>query len=325
MDKIGILGYGNVGQNFYALCQDSGANVYIYDDFYFDEKKKSLIGNSDDELKKCQIIVICSAKKSLRDYFLLKTITLGIGREKVRFYTECFYPSYWLKDCIKNYLHHSLLEYLSKDTPFLTEFKKVLKFAFDDIVKLERKDSFYNDIYTQEQPLKDYTQSPYYEGWKYALNILKTYGLQKTKILDVGCGNGVFAKMLYENNIPCYKGVDFSEKGIKIAQLNTPQWAEYFLKEDIFESEILEQNHSHIILFEILEHINDDMKILSKIPPKTMIIASVPNFYSQGHIRIFENIDQIRKRYEPLVEFLDFFELYLNENSKIFYFNAIKK
>lgn len=324
MDKIGILGYGNVGQNFYALCQDSGVSVYIYDDFYFDETNKSLIGNSNDELKNCKIIVICSAKKSLRDYFLLKTITLGIKREKVRFYTECFYPSYWLKDSIKSYLTQGLLEHLSKDTPFLTELKKILKFAFDDIVKLERKDSFYDDIYTQEQS-KDYTQSPYYEGWQYALNILKDYGLQKVKILDIGCGSGIFAKMLYENNIPSYKGVDFSEEGIKIAQLNTPQWAECFLKEDIFESKVFEQDYSHIILFEVLEHINDDIKILSKIPSKTMIIASVPSFYSEGHIRIFENIDQIRKRYGSLMEFVDFFELQLNQDSKIFYFNAIKK
>lgn len=325
MDKIGILGYGNVGHNFYALCQDSGVSVYIYDDFYFDETNKSFIGKNDNELKTCKIIVICSAKKSLRDYFLLKTITLSIEREKVRFYTECFYPSYWLKDSIKNYLHHSLLEYLSKDTLFLTELKKILKFAFDDIVKLERKNSFYDNIYTQEQSCKNYTQSPYYEGWKYALNILKSCGLQKVKILDIGCGNGMFAKMLYENNIHSYKGIDFSEEGIKIAKLNTPEWAECFLKEDIFESEILEQDHSHIILFEVLEHINDDIKILSKIPSKTMIIASVPNFYSEGHIRIFEDMDQIRVRYEPLIEFLDFFELHLNENSKIFYFNAIKK
>lgn len=325
MDKIGILGYGNVGRNFYALCEDSGASVYIYDDFYFDEKNKSLIGSSDDELKNCKIVVICSAKKSLREYFLLKTITLGIERENVRFYTECFYPSYWLKDSIKSYLDHDLLEYLSKDTPFLTELKKTFKLAFNEVTKPEKTDSFYDHIYTQAQSCKDYTQSPYYQGWKYVLNILKNYGLQKVKILDVGCGNGLFAKMLYDNNILYYKGIDFSKEGIKISQLNTPQWAECFLKENIFQSKAFQENHTHIILFEVLEHTNDDIKILSKIPPETIIIGSVPNFYSEGHIRVFDNIEQIKKRYEPMVKFLDFFELQLNQNSKIFYFNAIKQ
>lgn len=331
MDKIGILGYGSVGRNFYTLCEDSGASAYIYDDFYFDETNKSLIGSDDNELRNCKIIVICSAKESLREYFLLKTITLGIEKAKVRFYTECFYPSYWLKDSIKNHLNHDLLECLSKDTLFLTELKKTIKNSFNKTIKLEKKSGFYDDIYTHAKSCKDYAQSPYYEGWKYALNIIKNDknykndGAKKAKVLDLGCGNGLFAKMLYDNDILHYKGIDFSEEAIKISQQNVPQWANCFAKEDIFKSDSFEEDYTHIILFEVLEHINDDIKILSKIRPKTIIIASVPNFHSEGHIRIFEKEGEIKKRYEPLVEFVDFFELHLNENSKIFYFCGIKK
>ncbi|PAF53777.1 hypothetical protein BKH42_04610 [Helicobacter sp. 13S00482-2] len=326
MNKIGILGYGKVGQNFYALCKDLDACVYVYDDFYSTNTNSSMIGVDEKELKKCDIVVICTAKESLREDFFIKTITLGIEEKKVRFYTECFYASYCLKSSIKKYFTHSLIEFLSKDTAFLAELKKILKIAFEDIPKVEEKVNFYDSVYTQnEMYFKDYTQSPYYLGWKYALKILQDYGLKKAKIVDIGCGNGAFAKMLYENHICSYTGIDFSDEGLKIARKNIPSWANFFIKENIFESKIFEKSYTHIIIFEILEHIHKDIEILSKIKPKTAIIGSVPNFYSQSHIRIFEDIQEIKKRYESIIDFLDFFELKLNQNSKIFYFHAIKK
>ncbi|MDO7252501.1 class I SAM-dependent methyltransferase [Helicobacter cappadocius] len=326
MDKIGILGYGKVGQNFYALCADMDTCVYIYDDFYSSNINNSFIGTDENELKNCEVIVICSAKKHLRDDFYIKTITLGIHQEKIHFYTGCFYPSYWLTSSIKEYFNHSLIECLSKDTLFLTELKKTLKTAFENIPKPQKENSFYDDIYLKsEMYLTNYDKTPYYPGWKYALKILQDFGMQKAKVLDIGCGNGAFAKMLYENNILSYEGIDFSDEGLKIAREQIPSWSEYFIKEDIFESKIFEKNFTHIIIFEVLEHINDDIRLLSKIKPKTTIIGSIPNFHSEGHIRIFEDITEIKKRYEPMIKILDFFELKLNEESKIFYFKAIKK
>lgn len=281
-------------------------------------------------LKECVVIVICSAKTELQEIFAQKLSNLKIKKEKIRFYTDCFYISYWLKDWIKNHFEYSdeekFIQMLLSDTPYLKNLQKIFKNILETIPKPDKDASFYDDLYLINQTnAKTYKESIYYLGWEYAQKILSAYK-KPVCVLDIGCGTGDFGKMLYEKNIKNYLGIDFSLQALKIARKKIPSWEKKFIQEDIFTTDKITKAYTHICIFEVLEHINQDLEILKKILPKTNIIASVPNFYSKGHVRIFENENAIRKRYTCLLDFIDFFELPIQKNgAKIFYFHALKK
>ncbi|PAF43011.1 methyltransferase domain-containing protein [Helicobacter sp. 11S03491-1] len=325
MPKIGIFGFGQIGKNFYKLSKDVGmSNCCIYDDF----STHSLICHDKNSLKTCDIIIICVAKKSLQKLFIEKLLLLNIPKTKIRIYQQCFYAFYWLENSIKKYFQtqNSFIHNLLEDSFYLHHLQKLLKEAYKHAHKPDKDSKFYDNLYlSSEIYTKDYQENIYYPGWKFAYEILENYGIHQVDVLDIGCGNGIFANMLYKKNIPKYIGIDFSPQAIKMAQNKTPHWKEYFIQEDIFSSVNIKKPHTHICLFEVLEHINKDLEILRQIPSHTHIIASVPNFYSQGHIRIFENITQIKHRYNHLIKFLDIFELHFKQGTKIFYFHALKR
>ncbi|PAF52442.1 class I SAM-dependent methyltransferase [Helicobacter sp. 13S00477-4] len=327
MSEIGIFGFGNVGKNFYSLLLDLDfKNIIICDEYLND----STIQHNPTCLKGCKAIIICTAKKDLKEIFLQKLLKLSIQKEKIRFYMGCFYIPYWLKNNIKNYfdtLNQILfINNILSDTPNLTRLQKILKTAINSTTKTQKNAAFYDRVYQKDKSIKNYKTSIYYPGWEYACKILTEYGINNANILDIGCGSGDFAQMLYEKKFHQYKGIDFSIQALNIAKEKTPLWKNHFKLQDISKISKISKIYTHICIFEVLEHIDEDFSILEKIPSKTNIIASVPNFYSQGHVRIFENQETIISRYNHLLFFKDFFELELEgDRDKIFYFNAVKK
>ena len=58
------------------------------------------------------------------------------------------------------------------------------------------------------------------------------YVKDNAEILDIGCGSGNNAKLLYQKNNTCkITGIDLSEKMIKFAKSNTPSCR--FIQEDV--------------------------------------------------------------------------------------------
>ena len=56
------------------------------------------------------------------------------------------------------------------------------------------------------------------------------------------------------------------------------------------------QNNLFICL-EVLEHVENDINVIKKMCPKSEFIFSVPNYDSLGHVRLFNNENEIRERY----------------------------
>ncbi|PAF47765.1 hypothetical protein BKH46_02700 [Helicobacter sp. 12S02634-8] len=330
MHEIGILGFGKVGENFYHLLQDlSLPTPFVCDT----SPSKAFITTDLSTLKACALIVVCTAKASLQAHLCHELKTLCVNEEKIRLYTDCFYARYWLQDSIK-YGFDSIdmpcfISMLLEDSPNLQALQKKLRTLLEHTPKSDKNQQFYDDVYrTSPAYSEPYDKSVYYRGWEYAYEILENYRQdnQEVCVLDVGCGAGDFARMLYERNILEYTGIDFSPQAIKIARAKTPHWSKRLIQENILTTHRISQPYTHICLFEVLEHISADLELLSKIPPRTHILASVPNFYSQGHIRIFQDTQAIIKRYGFLLDFEDFFELVLpKDGAKIFYFHARKK
>lgn len=124
-------------------------------------------------------------------------------------------------------------------------------------------------------------------------------------IADIGSGTGPFTHVLQTRGFPSnnYWGVDFSEKRVEISRNQFPAWN--FEVGDILNVEIRKKfnNFNTFVIFEVLEHIADDIGLLESIPAGSFVILSVPNFADPGHVRFFRNRSQAMARYSPNIEF----------------------
>ena len=100
---------------------------------------------------------------------------------------------------------------------------------------------------------------------KYIQEVFNTRKLNKTKILDIGCGGGLISESLSKLGANV-TGIDFVEENIKIAKIhakNNNLKINYILKD--FENEKITSKFDAIIIFEVLEHLNDWETFLKKI------------------------------------------------------------
>lgn len=157
---------------------------------------------------------------------------------------------------------------------------------------------FYNKVYETEQKyVEDYKSLPYYPVFQVARGMIQD--IKNPKILELGCGTGQFAKMLWDSNLRDYLGVDFSEKAIWIARTLSPQ---NFEIADIRNYHNI--NDFNLILFlEVLEHLSDDIGVVERVPIGTNVIMSLPSFDDPGHVRMFKRKEDVVDRYGSLLRF----------------------
>ena len=164
-----------------------------------------------------------------------------------------------------------------------------------------------------------YTESRYFPVWSRGADIILS--IDNPRILDIGCGPGQFAHLLSDRGITCYTGIDNSSEAILLAQKNVPQWTENFVVADIFSKIALPENIDIVILFEVLEHLERDLDLLRRIPAGTKVLFSVPSYNSISHVRQFKTAGDVKKRYLPLVDFIEFESFHdCPEISKTIYF-----
>jgi 2-polyprenyl-3-methyl-5-hydroxy-6-metoxy-1,4-benzoquinol methylase len=160
---------------------------------------------------------------------------------------------------------------------------------------IEREPEWYNKGYKDN--LKNIKKHKGEKGGLYR-EVYKLF--TGTNVLDLGCGVGRFAKVLKENNFKGeYKGIDFSKNAIKFCKKT---FSYEFETSNIFDI-IIEDKYDIIILLEVLEHINNDIDFISMIPSNKTIILSVPSFGGPSHVRYFKSIEDVKKRYNKLIEF----------------------
>lgn len=121
-------------------------------------------------------------------------------------------------------------------------------------------------------------------------------------IADVGCGTGRLARLLWLRNEREYWGVDFSAGRVAEAQRYVPDFQ--FEVGDVYDSKVRERllGFSRIVALEILEHIDDDLGTIEAIPSGSLVVFSVPNYDSAGHVRTFEDPEAAVERYKGLMD-----------------------
>ncbi|MFP3886606.1 methyltransferase domain-containing protein [Priestia filamentosa] len=190
------------------------------------------------------------------------------------------------------------------------------------------KDSlFYDDVYKQgghnQMYHKHYKQSIYYPIWTKTIDLLDETA--NAEIIDIGCGVGQFANLLFDHGFLQYKGLDFSTEAIAVAKEVNPTFEEKFVVDNAYTTNVFSEPYNVVILFEVLEHLAGDIEVIDKIRTGTNVLLSVPNFDSVSHVRYFKSEQEIRERYSKLLDIKNIHTFKISAQNKIFLCECMKK
>lgn len=147
------------------------------------------------------------------------------------------------------------------------------------------------------EPLESSSALPVYEA---ALALVPPL-----PIIDLGCGTGRFAELVRRGTYVSYRGYDFAPEVVAEAKRYCHGVAFAFYVTDIREWE-----HGPdlpdiccYVLLEVLEHLDDDLDALERIPPGCPVVFSVPNFWSASHVRRYAQPREVFDRFGALLDF----------------------
>lgn len=213
------------------------------------------------------------------------------------------------KEIIKKYLPNLIY---AKVSPI---YRKFYKSKIEEI-GVKNSDWFNNAFKNTLEYQVHYTESYYYFLWTVLLDRIKRTKVKS--IIDLGCGPGQFASLLFDNGIERYLGIDFSDEAIKLAKSFCPKFD--FKVLDLTKSEILSTYHYDcVVTMEFLEHVEFDLNVLEQIKSGTKVFATVPNFPYVSHVRHFENVGEVINRYNHLFAELSVYPFLENNKGKTFF------
>lgn len=120
------------------------------------------------------------------------------------------------------------------------------------------------------------------------------------RIISLGCGDGRILKEITILKPKEIVGVDMSSVRIDVANKVLPT-AMFYCEEIEKFLESCDETFDVVFLFEVLEHLFDDLKVLNLIPkicPNGLLLGSVPvNIPDEAHSRLFKSQREIVARY----------------------------
>ena len=122
---------------------------------------------------------------------------------------------------------------------------------------------------------EDYWEKRGESGFRPRYKIFSGWIEKGSRVLELGCGDGFFGRMLKEKNMD-YTGCDISEKALKIAKERGLDVFKCDLDDKI---DFIDDSFDYVVMSEFLEHIIDSEKILKeagRIAQKG-ILVSIPN------------------------------------------------
>lgn len=159
---------------------------------------------------------------------------------------------------------------------------------------------WYDDAYAKsDEYSRPYYASRYYPVWSVIVDRIRRSGARD--VLEIGCGSGQLAAYLTEDlQLSSYTGVDFSPKAIEVATQMAP--AATFVVADALDPATYDRTADLIICTEVLEHIEQDMRVVELFPANVRCLCTVPDFDYPSHVRHFTSADGVRGRYGDAFE-----------------------
>ena len=111
------------------------------------------------------------------------------------------------------------------------------------------------------------------------------------------------------------RGIDASQVAVTMARKMVP--SSQFLVRNTDDAKELFQDNSYrtCVLIEVLEHIYKDLALIRMIPEGRLVVLTVPNFQTEGHVRWFSSKKQVVDRYSKVLKIIKVVEEYAKETS----------
>lgn len=142
---------------------------------------------------------------------------------------------------------------------------------------------------SQWQPLRD---NPYRRLWERTAAFVPEH----RSVVELGCGSGRLAPLLMAKS-RSYIGLDFAPRLVGEAQRYCP--AGVFMVRDLRFDPI--PDAEVYVANEVMEHLDDDLGLLERLPKGATVVFSVPSFDSASHVRHFPVRGEAQRRYAGLV------------------------
>lgn len=165
---------------------------------------------------------------------------------------------------------------------------------------------WYDEVLVEEGspamlPLEDSPWLPMYEALAAMIE-------PHEEVVDLGCGTGRFIELLRrKGHYASITGVDWSASALEqafeyVGSNDTPAG---FRREDLREwrPDPLRAGNTVYVCSEVLEHLEDDLGFVRRLPPDHRFLFTVPNFHSESHVRIFARVGDLWERYAGLLMF----------------------
>lgn len=112
-------------------------------------------------------------------------------------------------------------------------------------------------------------------------------------VVELGSGIGRFGALVM-NRVASYLGLDFAPA--LVAEAKRHAGRDVFQVADLRTDEIPQADV--YVALEVLEHLDDDMAILKRLPKGSRVVMSVPSFHSPSHLRHFAEEGSAATRYD---------------------------
>jgi SAM-dependent methyltransferase len=156
----------------------------------------------------------------------------------------------------------------------------------------------YDEVYSRKESYRGhYSKSSYLKVWQEVAKNINS----EDRVIDLGCGTGQVMELLLDKGIKQFIGYDFSTVAVELANNRVAGRNAKVEYRDLYELEPLPDADVYIAC-EVMEHIKNDIEVLSLIPLNKKVILTVPNYLGGSHVRKFNTEDEVTSRYASIIK-----------------------